>query len=149
MQHDTLSEKAAAMARAAFPDSLPLSERREGRNAYLMKHRRELFDVDKDGCLNFEEYFAAEWAGYLAQVPVGQYYVTRQDFLLRFLGDPASPSSGWHVPWQVSSMEQLYKSIDVNNKGHINEEDLRPRAMLEFKAMDKNEDGCLSIKELK
>ena len=140
---DDVSQRAANLAKAAVPDSLPPEVRRERRNAFISKNRWRLFDANSDGRLTFEEYLDSEWAGYLAQLPAGECRVTRQYFLMSFLGDPNDPRSYWKLPYQEQIVDKIYRKLDRDRKGYITRDDLRSRAMDSFKYSDKGRKGYL------
>ena len=148
MCKDDPSAIVAEQVRRLFPESLSFNDRRRLRNQYIIRNRRMLFDLNKDGYLDFEEYLSFEWAGYLAQNESMDCRVTKSNFMMQFLGEPSNQASGWHSPSQVSAIETIYRETDVQNKGFIIKDDLRPRALRTFKQADKDGDGLLSPAEL-
>lgn len=140
---DDVSQRAANLAKAAVPDSLPPEVRRERRNAFISKNRWRLFDANSDGRLTFEEYLNSEWAGYLAQLPAGECRVTKQYFLMRFLGDPKDPKSYWKLPYQEKITTNIYNEIDRDRKGYITRDDIRAQAMSSFNYSDRGRKGYL------
>jgi hypothetical protein len=145
---DDISEKAAAIARQKYPRSLPPEEWRKGRNFYILKHGFDLFDINHDGFLEFDEYLSWQWAGYLVEGPAGKCVVSRSDFLGRFLGTPNTPSSGWSIPYQARIYNDVYNSIDLDHKGYITKSDIIGRTLRSFSFSDKNHDGKISPDEL-
>jgi hypothetical protein len=145
--NDDVSQKAADLARAAVPDSLPFEDRRERRNGFIVAHRWELFDRDHDGRITFDEYLDSEWAGYLAQLPAGDCRVTKRDFLMRFLGDPDGSKSWWKQPYQLTIFTNIYDEVDKSGKGYIFKDDIRERARRSFSFSDKSSAGYLTPAE--
>lgn len=146
---DALAQRAAALARAAFPDSLPPDDIRSGRNEFIMHKRWELFDQNHDGFLEFEEYLSSEWAGYLVHAPAGSCVVSKNAVMKRFLGYPGTKVGGWKIPDQVQLIETLYRSMDYSGRGYLIKDDIRSRARAAFSFSDKNQDGKLSRSEFK
>ena len=143
-----VSEKAAAIARKQYPEALPPNQWRLLRNAYISSHKWELFDINHDGFLDFDEYLSMEWAGYLVQVPAGKTVITKLEYMNRFLGDAGDKFSGWHVPYQPQVVAGLYSGVDPYNKGFITCEDIRLEAMRSFSFSDKHHKGRISKDEL-
>ena len=148
MCKEDVSQKAADLARAAFPDSMPFDERSDGRTAFIIQNRWKLFDQNHDGRLDFEEYVDGEWAGFLAQLPSGKCIVTKMDFLKRFLGDPNGKLSGWRVPQQVAVVNKLYEGVDRSNKGYITKDEVRYQVRTAFMYADKAGRGYLLPEDL-
>ena len=145
---DTAAEKAVRLIRELYPDTMPWNEKSFARNHYIQVHVYDLFDLNKDGFIDPEEFLSFEWAGFLNFVPEGHCRVTKSEFFNRFLGnDPADPSSGWRNPSSVTIYQRLYATADRSGKGFITREDLRGIAAEEFRSMDKNHDGLLSRAE--
>ena len=132
MCDNDISDEAAALARKAFPDSLPWSERRIQRNEFIRSRSLQLFDVNHDGHLDFDEYLNAEWAGYLAQLPAGKCIVTREDFIRRFLGDATESTNGLNAPYQKQIYNNMFDALDSGGKGYLTKDDIRAQARRSF-----------------
>ena len=147
MSNDELSIRSAETVRQHAPDSIALSERIKERNILLNNKKWELFDQGNKGYITFDEYFSMEWAGFLLQAAPGRRTVSKNEFLMRFLGDPNSATSGWKLPYQANVFIGLYNSIDPTGRGFITMDDIRSTSLRSFQLLDKNHDGHLSKDE--
>ena len=145
---DRLAERAAARARAAYPDTLPNMDPRRGRVAFLEKNKFELFDQNRDGYLDFDEFWSGEWATFLAFVRPGSCVMTKAEFMSMNPGASDAPDSGWSVPGQVQVIERLYAETDIVGKGYISKSDVRAGALRAFHFSDKRQKGKLSRADL-
>jgi hypothetical protein len=126
---------------------MEFEERKAKINHYLQVHVWELFDADNSGTLNFEEFLSSEWASFLALVPEGRCQIFKAEFMHRFLGEQSNPRSAWHTPGVVGIYQRLYATIDPEDRGWFEMNDLRAMAREEFNSMDRDRDGLLSKQE--
>lgn len=145
---DHKATEAAALARQAFPDTLPASDRGLARNEFIRRNRWKLFASAGATGLTSDEFLSAKWAGFLAQLPAGRCVVTERDFMDRFLGDPSDPRSGWKVPYQPYVYRGLFQSLDKDQKGFLTKADIRGWVGAAFGHADQNRDGLVSQDEL-
>ncbi len=126
-----------------FPISLPPEIWRRERNFFISQHRWDLFDQNKDGMLDFDEFLSSEWAGYLVQNPTPSCIVTKEYYMNGFLGDPKSPSSGWNNKWDPKTFSFFFEQTDTGHKGYITKEDIAGHARFNFLQMSKTKKNFL------
>lgn len=142
------SQRAADLARAAVPDSVPPHERRLRRTTYLVKHQWQLFDTNHDGRLTFDEYRNIDWSNYLSQLPAGDCTVTKKYFMSTFLGYRNDPNNFWRQPYLAQVWSNIYDELDKSKKGYLTREDLREWSRSSFQRLDRFHRGYLTPDDL-
>jgi hypothetical protein len=142
------AQRGASIARTKVPDSLSFDDRRSERFQYIEESRWILFDADHDGRLYFNEYWNSDWATYLLDVPDGQCWLTKRQFMMFWLGDPKDAGSGWRTQSIVRAIEMLFADMDAGKKGYIDKADTRSQSWSGFNYSDREHKGYLVRSDL-
>jgi hypothetical protein len=128
------AQQIAANIREHVPTGGTFKEFTLAASLYLTHHSAELTGRATADEMNFNDYLCLQWAGFLLAAPPGKSYLTKQEFLNRFLGRPNEPNSGWNIRGDEVLPLALYNKIDKTKRGYITIEEYRPEAVREFRS---------------
>ncbi len=115
-------------------------------STYISTHYWQLFDVNNDGAVDFEEWREAEFVPFL-------YYNQRRDgkvllneYMNVYLGPPLHRFTVVHP--DKDGVEKAFRMLDKGHKGYLDIDDLSSVARATFELNDVNHDGLVTQAEI-
>ena len=142
------AEEVAQKARDAFPILPDTVGGQMPRFKFIHENRWALFDPSGEGEIDLEAYIDYAWSTMLAYAPSGKCVVTLDDYLALFVGSPKVVAlQEVNAPWFVTADKTNFHMLDRGHKGYITREDMRATFVHDFKKLDKDRDGKLTLQE--
>ena len=113
------------------------------RAAFISRNIFQLFDSGRKGYLDFDDFYEAEWAGFLAFAAPNACVVTRSEFIESMIGRPGEAGNGWNVPYAADGEAKAFGMYDKTQKGYIAKSDILERVKRDFARLDKRKEGRL------
>ena len=128
--------------RLAAPDGPPKTSLQEQvATGYLNVHKFDLFDMDKDGALNLEEYNQYMASLFFIYNEKRDGHLTFMEFSEFYTGPKSQPYTiRFHLA-SARQIEHFFEQLDTGHKGYLTVGDFVPMSLEDFKLNDVRHTG--------